>query len=357
MTFAGDGAGDARRAIAGTGPMLVLLVVGIGLIAGGIVLSVRDGDVREHGVAVDATLVARSFSLRGPDRIRVAWATPDGQVVDRRFAVGSASAFRHGDPVPVRYDASDPGRAALVHGAQSRALYPGVFGGAMTVGAGIGLVLWGRAVSGRYRPWRRQGWKTAAVVLGVVGSTAVLTGVVSLPAVHAAPPCGSPPAPIAGAGAVPEVVLEQALAPAASGFTVAGARALKPTTLGGVYSDPAVARQVVAEGFRTGWLQWQTQGQREVLTFALQFANPAEARHFEAERTVALCAYPHRGTFDTGAPASAGQWRSASSTGPAQSRVVLLRGSRAYYIEELGAVDHYPAELRALVTQVSARAT
>jgi hypothetical protein len=36
---------------------------------------------------------------------------------------------------------------------------------------------------------------------------------------------------------------------------------------------------------------------------------------------------------------------------------VLLRGSRAYYIEELGAADHYPAELRALVTQVSARAT
>ena len=336
--------------------MLVLLIVGIGLVASGIVLAVRDDDVREHGVAVDAILVARSVSARGPDRVRVAWATPDGQVVDRRFAVGSATSFRYGDPVPVRYGAGNPGRAALLHGAQSRALYPSVFGGAMTLGAGIGLLLSGRVASGRSGPWRGRGWKTAVLVVGVVGTTAVFAGVIPVPLVHATPPCGTPPAPIAGPGAVPEAVLERALAPAASGFAVAGSRALTPTTLGAVYSDPAVARQVVADGFRTGWLQWQTQGQREVLTFALQFDDPAEARRFEAERTVALCTYAHRGTFDPGAPASAGQWTSASRTGPAQSRVVLLRGSRAYYIEELGATDRYPAELRTLVTQVSARA-
>jgi hypothetical protein len=354
-TVTGTGGGAASpRATVGPWLLAALALCGLAVAAIGVVHTRADAQVRRTGRHTDAVLVSRQASARGPDHIRVAFATTHAQVVQARVAVGRARSFGDVAPVPLRYDVAHPTHVVLDSGEESRLERPLVFGLLVAVTAGASLAVQHRLAVDRPELRRTTG-RGAAAVGGVAVAVLLVSGLLPVPSVRAPAHCVSPPQPAPGPGAVDLSTMGGALT--ADGLATSNGSAfdLASAATTAYAGDQRVALMLADAGFNGGWFVQEQTSDHPVQAFAVQLRDPRSARLFEAERLALVCANPHLVPYDVGVPAADGTW-TAGRDGIPQTRVALLRGSRVYLLVERGTTEHYPADLRVAVSRLAAEA-
>lgn len=342
------------RATAGPWLLSVLALCGLAVAAVGVVHAHEDGQVRRTGTRADATILARSYSARAPDRLRLAFATGSGDVVDTRVAVGDAHSFPAGIPVPLRYDPARPSHVVLLHGQESRLVRPLVFGGLVAVTA-VGCLLLVRSRQRQGVPVALRGsrGRAAAGVAAVAVLVVLVSGIVPTPVLGAAPTCPSPPETTTTAGPLGADALGAALV--ADGLTPSVGEPLTAQGMASVVyaGDPTAAAELVAAGFTAGWYVPQQLDGHQVQAFAVELRDPTAARRYEAQRLVRVCQGAHRSTYPVAVTASDGTF---TDSGVGQNRIAILRASRVYYLVEHGDPRKAPPALVTAARRLAAAA-
>lgn len=342
------------RATAGPWLLSTLVVMGLVVVAIGVVHARQDAHVRSSGTRADATILARAYSTRLPDRIRVAFATGDGRVVDTRVAVQDAHAYPAGVAVPLRYDREHPSRVVLLRGQESRLVRPLVLGGIVVVTGAACLVLVAlQRRRGRPVALRGSRPRAALAIAAVAVALVLVSGVLPSLAIGAAPTCPSPPAPSDGAATAAPADLERALAGDGLPSTLSRPLDLASTAATVYGGDPGVTAMLASDGFTGGWFVQQGVDGHPVSAYALQLADRTSARRFEAQRLVLVCRGRRLATYDPGVPASDGTYTDSAAP---QNRIAVLRGSRLYLLVEHGDPRRYPGTLRTAVARLAASA-
>lgn len=133
-----------RRQARGLRVIAVLFLLPVGVI---LALAVAEhrmwAPLAREGVRAPAEVVGAS-SWKASDRIRVAFATPDGRLVEASIPVDDLSRYAMGSTVEVAYDRDNPRRVRTVEGWSAPYLFP------VLIAVGLGLL----ALGFGWRAWR-----------------------------------------------------------------------------------------------------------------------------------------------------------------------------------------------------------
>lgn len=124
--------------------------------------------VARDGMRVPATVVGATVYSKASDRIRVAFPTPDGRLVEASVPVSDVSAYRYGSTVVVAYDPANPKRARTLDGWEPPYVMP--FGVASVLALVVAALGW--------RAWRWPARLRRVAATGASRSPMLVAGVV-----------------------------------------------------------------------------------------------------------------------------------------------------------------------------------